>query len=528
MGVRRVGTGMAAVCAVTALLVSGCGGGGGGGGSASHDRFVYGDPMEPSSLNPLLQSQTDSVTEMVFKGLVGHGDGNKVVPALASSWSISKDQLDYTFHLRKNLRWQDGEPLTAADVAFTLDKVRDPAVNSPSAPQFAAVRSVATPDDTTVVVHLSRPYAGMLDALSLGVVPRHLLAGKDIARDAAFNDKPVGEGPYEITARRKGDSVTLRASTHWYGDHAPHIGRIVVRFVPDASQRLVQLRNGELDGAFLEPDDVATARKMPGHTVLREQNADFRSLVYNLRMPLLKDARVRQALDAAVDRDALVDSVLHGYGAPAHGPLDRSPFADKQLPASPHADPAEVDRLMTAAGWTKQHGTWTKDGKPAAFTLGTFTDDPVRADINEILVDQFAEAGFKATTEARDFGYVVSHWEEQQVFQTGAAAQYDPDPAVFAPFHCGKAGTANHGAYCDPAVDKDLDAGRASTDQDTRRRAYDDLQSRFRADPPETWLVNLDTVYAMPSGLKGVQHKLLGHHGAGLFENAQDWTWNGK
>ncbi|MCA1216984.1 ABC transporter substrate-binding protein [Streptomyces sp. 8L] len=531
MNTRRSRRGRATACAAAAAAlatVAGCTSGGSGGSPEASDTFVYGDPLESSSFNPLLQSQTDSVTEMVFRGLVGHGDDNRIVPALATSWTISPDGTQYTFHLREGVRWQDGEPFTAADVAYTLGEVRDPKVNSPSASQFDAVDTVETPDDHTVRLKLSHPFAGLLDALSLGILPKHLLAGRDITRDAAFNDKPVGTGPYRITSRRKGDSVTLRASTYWYGSDKPHIRNIVVRFVPDASQRLVQLRNGELNGAFLEPEEVPAAQKISGHSILRERNADFRALSYNLRIPLLKDRRVREALDAAIDRGQLVTSVLHGYGAAGYGPLDRSPYADTSLPKHAGADLPRVEDLMTGAGWKKQDGVWTKDGRPAAFRLSTYTNDQVRADIDDLLANQFKKAGFRVTTSVQPAAYVSSHRSEEEVFQGGNAAQYDPDTAVFSSFHCGAQGTGNHGAYCDQQVDKDLDTGRGSTDTAARRAAYGDLQARFRTDPPESWLVYLDTVYAMPSGLKGIQHKLLGHHGAGLFENAQDWLLNTK
>lgn len=521
-----VGTG-AALALVATVVSCGSDSADGGASGASAKKFVYGDPMEPSSLNPLLQDQTDPVTEMVFRGLVGHDAHNKVKPALARSWHVSDDGKTYTFQLRHGVHWQDGKAFSSADVAYTLDQVRDPKVNSPAASQFEAVDKVTTPDRNTVTLHLKSPFAGLMDALSLGILPKHLLAGKDITKASSFNKAPVGTGPYRLASYRKGDSATLRANKRWYGDK-PHIREIVLRFVPDASQRLVQLRNGELDGAFLEPEQVDAAKKVSGTSLLREKTADYRALVYNTRLPLLKDKRVRKALDAAIDRSALVSSALHGYGQAAYGPLDRSPYANKKLKKTPHDDQARVKKLMESAGWKKQHGIWTKHGKQATFQLSTFTDDQLRADMQHLLADDFRKAGFKVSTKLFQASWVFSHWSKVQVFQTGAASPYDPDYATFDTFHCGEEGTKNYGAYCDKGVDKDLDKGRGSTDGKTRHRAYDDFQKRLRDNPPYSWLTYLDTVYAMPKGLKGPQKRLLGHHGAGLFENAQDWTLSSK
>jgi peptide/nickel transport system substrate-binding protein len=271
----------------------------------------------------LQDEHTDPVTELVFRGLTRHDANNRAVPALAESWRVAPDGKTYTFTLRKGVTWQDGQPFTADDVAFTIEVLKKAGAASPLSRNFTMVRSVETPDPATVRLHLSTPFAPMLDAVSMGMLPKHLLQGKKLT-DPAFGQHPVGTGPFTLKSYKHGQYAELTAFDHYY-EGKPGLKKIIIKYVPDDSARLVQLDNGDVDGANIAPQQ---AKRVKDRRLEVYPTADYRALMFNMTDPLFADKRVRRAMNYAVDRDSITKSVVLGYGQPAKGPLDTSPYAN--------------------------------------------------------------------------------------------------------------------------------------------------------------------------------------------------------
>ncbi|MFC4911437.1 ABC transporter substrate-binding protein [Actinomadura gamaensis] len=510
----------------TVLAVAGCGGASGDAKARSGGTFTYAIGDEPDTLNPVLQDEhIDPVTEMVFRGLTRHDADNRVVPGLAASWQVAPDRRAYTFKLRSGLTWQDGKPLTSADVKFTIEEMKKAGAEVPLSRNFASVTSVETPDATTATLKLSRPFAPMLDAMSVGLLPQHVLQGKKLT-DADFGQRPIGAGPYRLTTYKPGQYAEL-APFEGYYEGKPKLPKIVIKYVPDDSARLIQLKTGEVDAAHVQPQQVAQVAKIKRVRTETYPTADYRALMLNFRKPVFADRRLRQAMNFAVNRDAIVAGVLKGQGSPATGPLDESPYRTEPAPFS--YDVARSDALMRSAGYAKNaQGLWAKDGRTVRFELSTFAEDSSRVAILNVSATQLRQAGFDVRPNPRPRDWVRKHWGDLDAFVVGWGTPYDPDSSVFGPLSSSEVlakGGSNYGSYSNPAVDKALAEGRDTDDPAVRKRAYADLQKALAEDPPFVWISYLKTDNAVPTTLKGPRQRTLGHHGYGFFWNAEKWSW---
>lgn len=509
----------AAVLVAAVLAAAGCADGSNGGGG---DSLTYALGDEPEQINPVLVDEhLDPVTEMVFRGLTAHSADNTIVPALAKSWEISEDGRTYTFALREDVTWHDGAKFGADDVVFTVREVRDSTL--PTSNKFAAVEKVSAPDDGTVVIELAEPAPALLDSLSNGILPEHLLAGKGID-DPEFGRNPVGTGPFTLEEWDHRKHAELSAFADYY-EGPPGLDEVTVVYIPDAATRLIRLRNGEIDAASLEPRQAAEFAEDGDTRLAVYPTADYRGVLFNMAHGVFDDPAPRRAMNYAIDRGAIVDTVLHGYGSPASGPLDRSPFhADS---AGYGFDPGQVESIMADAGYRRNgDGIWADGDGPVEFRLTTFAEDGLRAAMIEVLATQLRDQGFDVTAEPTPRDAV--DWEEVQAFLIGWGTPYDPDGSLYGPFHSSEAldnGGSNYGSYANKAVDDALDRGRATGDETERRAAYTDLQRALIDDPPYIWVSYLQAVNAVPAGLKGPRERTLAHHGYGFFWNVQDWTY---
>ncbi|GAB3478631.1 ABC transporter substrate-binding protein [Nocardiopsis coralliicola] len=500
------------------LLLAGCSAGDDAGGNTL--TYALGD--EPEDFNPVLVDEhLDPVTQMVFRGLTEHGADGAPVPGLAESWDVSDDGRTYTFALREGVTWHDGEPFTAADVVFTVESVRDGGFATSN--KFAAVEEITADGDHAVTLHLSEPAPALLDSLSNGILPEHLLAEKGID-DPDFGADPVGTGPFRLDTWKHGEYATVTAFEDYYGG-APSLDSITVAYVPDASARLMRLQSGEVDAASLEPEQ-ADGFNEEGLRLEVFPTADYRGVLFNMEDERFADPAPRKAMNYAVDRDELVDLVLHGYGEPASGPLDRDPFGTGAADYGTSPDQDRVDELMEDAGWKRNSDRiWEKDGTPYSFELTTFAEDGVRSAMTEVVATQLRAAGFDVTAAPRPRDAV--EWEEVEGFLIGWGTPYDADGSLYGPYHSEEAlaeGGSNYGSYADEDVDAALEAGRGTSSTGERTDAYGALQEALVDNPPYVYLTYLDAVNAVPEDLRGVRERTLAHHGYGFFADAEEWT----
>ncbi len=490
--------------------------------------IVIGAGGEPENLNPVLGYAPDGASK-VFDGLVSRDAGLNLVPALAQELpTASADGLTWTATLRPGVEFTDGTALSAHDVVFTYKAVLDPKTNSTIASRFDAVADVTAPDDRTVVFRLSYPYAPFAQQLTLGIVPRKAFDGVDV-NSAPFNTAPVGTGPYAVAEWRQGDRLVLRANEDYWGG-APAVKTVTVVFVPDDNARATRMAAGEFDGTVLPPKLAKSYTDKPGYRIVRNPSADYRGLGIPSELPLTSDPRVRRAINLALDRQAMIDTVLAGAGKPAATPISPH-LRDWHDPGATFAhDTAEAERLLDEAGWRRgADGARSRDGQPARLPILYPAADVLRKELALAAASDIAKLGIDAPVEATTFELMLQR-QEEAASVWGGGDPYDPDTAAYTLLHsryAGQPGYLNMTLYRNAAVDAALDTGRRSLDPATRKQAYTDFQRAYTEDPGWAFLVFLDHTYVLRDRWDGQVEQVEPHdHGLvhAVWWNLERWT----
>ena len=235
-----------------------------------------------TAINPALYEHGE-INALLFAGLTAHNEKNEVVPGLAEDWSFDEKTCTYTFSLRDGLTFHDGEPLTSADVKFTLEAILDEQNGSEIVSNYTDIAEIRCPDALTVEIRLTQPNAAFPDYMTIGILPEHLLAGKDLTT-CAFNQNPVGAGPYRLKDWDMGQSITMERFDDYYGGQ-PQIEQVIFVIVPDSDARAMQLEAGEIDMAQITPKSAAQLADSEEIRVYRMETADYRAIAYNFANP---------------------------------------------------------------------------------------------------------------------------------------------------------------------------------------------------------------------------------------------------
>ncbi|SMB89661.1 peptide/nickel transport system substrate-binding protein [Desulfonispora thiosulfatigenes DSM 11270] len=487
-------------------------------------KLVYGAEFEYEKINPILEETT--VDEMIFSGLTKFDENNKVVPDLAKKWDISLDGLEYTFTLRDDVKWHDGEKFMAGDVKFTIDKVIDPNTNTAKQEEFEQVNSVEVIDEHKVKVILKKPFPPLLEKLSIGVVPKHLLEGKDI-NNADFNSNPIGTGPFRFKVWNQGSDLTVVANEDFYNGRAK-LDTVIFKFLPDANVRLVQLETGEIDLAYLEPDQLERIKTMENIKLYEMPTADYRCMMYNMKEPLWQDVKVRKALNYAVDRQAIIDGIVLGKGTRAYGPLQVS-WANNPDVEKYEYNLDKAQTLLKEAGWKPgSDGILEKDGKKFSFKLTCPITDPVRVALANSLATDFKKIGVEAIPDPLDWSVIKI--DETESFLLGWGSPFDPDDHTYRLFTSGVIGKGlnNLGSYKNSEIDRLLELARTTSDTEKRKEYYGEFQKVLAEDPPYNFICYLDALYGVNKNVEGIKPRTLGHHGAGFLWNIEEWDIQGE
>lgn len=255
------------------------------------------------------------------------------------------------------MKWHDGKEFTAGDVKFTCEKILDPEVASPLKPYFEFVERIDVVDDHTLRIQLSKPYAPFLERLVVGIIPRHLLEGKDI-KIAEFNQHPVGTGPFKFGEWKKGERLVMEANPDYFLGK-PEIDRVVVYFIPDENTRLLQLTKGEVDVALLPPKLAAKAQSQ-NIQVVTVPTGEWCGIGLPYENPLFRDRNLRQALAYAIDKQAIIDKILEDKGEPTSIPFRGNHWAYNPQAKSYSLNLEKAKALLAASGWKDTDGEGTR------------------------------------------------------------------------------------------------------------------------------------------------------------------------
>ncbi|WP_324716462.1 ABC transporter substrate-binding protein [Carboxydochorda subterranea] len=432
----------------------------------------YGDP---GSLDPIAKPEVAAmmVTMNLFDRLVAVDPvAKKVVPSLAERWEIRDGGLTYVFHLRKNARFHNGREITARDVKYSLERLSDPKNASPSANLLVGVEGleafqegkapeiagVQAPDPYTLVVRLERPKPTLLMDLSApaaGVVPR-----EEVERlGLDFGQRPVGSGPFRLASWRKDDEIVLEAvRDYWAG--RPYVDRVVFRIMREEATRDAEFQAGNLDAMTLGEAQYRRYSNDPAWKPYLVEVPELftRAIFFNLRRPPLDQVKVRQALNYAVDKRAVVEKVLSNKAYPALGPLPSSSSAfDPNLEAYPY-DPEKARQLLREAGF------------PQGFELEVLAT-AAGARTVEAVAGFLADAGVRVRIVRLEsttlFERVRSGDFQAAFYSTGG--EFDPVTFLYARLHTANFGRAGNVTYYDnPEVDRLLAEGMSVTDEARR------------------------------------------------------------
>ncbi|GGT15162.1 ABC transporter substrate-binding protein [Streptomyces purpureus] len=515
---------LAGALALTAAACSNPGGSAAGSGGAK-DSAVVGIAYEPETLSPLLGYGKDGNSK-IFDGLLAFNRAMKLRPALAVALpEVSKDGLTYTYKLRKGVTFSDGKPFTAKDVVFTYRTILDPKTNNPSKTELDALADVKAVGDDTVVFTLKYPYAAFAERTVLGIAPQHAAAGQDV-NSGAFTTKPIGTGPYILTGWSKGEKISFKANPRYWGG-APAVKKFTMAIIKDDDVRATRLRSGDLDGAILPPNLAKGFKNDRGRKTYEAHTYDYRTVTLPTHNKVAGDTAVRQALDVAVDRQAMVDKILEGAGKPAYGPVptDSEWFATGTERTH---DLAKAKKILDDAGWKPgPDGVRVKNGVRAAFPLWYLSGDKLRQDHALAYASDAKKAGIDIKTQAGTWEVIEPRMKDDAVL-AGGGSPGDPDFDQYLLLHSTLAGDGfnNMARYADKTVDKALDDGRRTNDKAARKAAYDTVQRQLVKNPGYTFLTHIDHLYVVNDKWDGLTTQVEPHdHGlaSGPWWNVEIW-----
>jgi peptide/nickel transport system substrate-binding protein len=444
---------------------------------------------------------------------------------LADSWSVSEDGLEITFHLRPNVRWHDGQPLTADDVHFTYQKLVDPSVHTPFSSNYEMIEAVEVLDPLTVRVRYREPFAPALESWMIGIIPKHLLEGRDVNTSPLVRT-PVGHGRYRFVRWKTGELIELAANPDYF-EHRPHIDRYLYRVIPDQATLFLELLTLGVDTTGLTPLQYRRQTERAAferhYRKFRYPSFGYTYIGYHLKDPRFADVRVRRAINKAVDKQAIVDGVLYGLGAPATGPYPEASWAyNPDVPVEPYA-PEEAKRLLGEAGWVDHDGDGVldRDGQPFEFTLMTNQGNDVRRQVAEIVQEQLKRVGIRVKIRIVEWAVFIHEFIDKRRYEAvllGWSLGRDPD--VYDIFHSSKTrpGEYNFVDYANVEVDRLLEQGRRVFDRAKRQRIYREFHRLLYEDQPYTFLYVPDALPVVSSRFRNVVATPIG-----IGHNFIDW-----
>lgn len=475
------------------------------------------------SLNPVILDSADGarISGNINEGLIQMNNFTlKFEPCLAESWEISPDQLTYTFHLRHDVRWHDGEPFTAADVKYTYDRIQDPKVDAASArTYFSTIKSCEILDDYTVRYTATERYFKTLETIGgLAIVPKHVFEkGNPDFNQNEFARHPIGTGPYKFVRWDTGSIIVLeRNDDYWDKSHPRYPKRLAFEIIQEPYVAAQLFKKGEVD-AFDGVSPVVwkydldhTAAMNHAHEIVYPFPY-YNYLGFNLRLPLFSDVRVRHAIDLLIPRDEILKKIYLGQYANKTSGFDMASSRNYNQAVLPTAyDPAAAIQLLTDAGWKKDHGDGLlyKDGKPLSFTLLYRAGRTEEEKTVEMIQESLVRAGIDVKLASVEFAQWIERVNDWKFEATMGAWALDlnGDPSqIWSSSQADIKKSSNFIGYKNAEADKLIAAGRLEYDDEKRAVIYRQLHQLIHDDYPECFLFNVHFILLVSDRFQNVR-----------------------
>lgn len=541
---RRGFLSAAGACAglAASAALAGCAGRQGAGGSSDSVVTSKGSTQVVIAMNPTSEPAAG------FDPLVAWGCGEHVhepliqstlittdedlnfVNDLATDYLCSSDGLVWTFTIRDDVVFSDGEPLSARDVAFTVNGAIDSAM---SEADLSMVDRAVAVNDTVVELHLNKPHNALLYTLAvLGIVPEH-------AYGPEYGRNPIGSGRYVLERWDKGQQVIFTANPKYYG-RKPSMERVVVVFM-DEDAALAAVQKGEVDIAYTYATHARQA--FEGYELAAYKTVDSRGvslpsvpaggtklvegdMAFSTGNDVTADVAVRRAINCGLDRDAVIEHVLDGYGKVAYSVGDGMPWSSPDMKVE--LDREKAARLLDEAGWKRgEDGVRSRDGVRAAFDIWYSSDDSVRQAIANEFANQMAELGLEVTPRGGSWDEIYLHQFSQPVLwgwgSNSPVEVYELNYST---------GWGNYSCYESEITDAYLDEALAQTDVEAsyeywRKAMWDGVEGVApQGAATWAWIANIDHLYFKREGLDVAHQKPHPHgHGWSLVNNVDAWSW---
>ena len=450
----------------------------------------------------------------------------KIGKDLATDYSVSEDGLTWTVSIRDDVKFTDGEPLTASDVAFTYNLC----VENSSVNDFTMLKEAVAVDDTTVEFHMNTPFSIWPYTMAIvGIIPEH-------AYDENYGQNPIGSGRYIMKQWDKGQQAVLEANPDYYGDEV-QMKKVIVLFMEEDAA-LAAVKAGQVDIAYTFA--VYSDEQVDGYQLLVCKSVDSRGIslpsipagnevvdgdtVYAAGNDVTCDVALRQAMNYALDRQTMIDHVLNGYGEVAYSVSDNMPWSSESMIIPYDVDKAE--QILADGGWsdTDGDGIVEKDGQKAEFTVYYSASDSVRQALTAEFSNQMKAVGINVLYEG------LGSWDElyAKMYSDPITWGWGSNSPVedYQLYYTG--GSCNFTGYSNEKTDELLDAALAATDMNESYRLWQQAQEDVGPDAEALWVwfANVDHLYFARDGLAVAEQKLHPHgHGWSLVNNVDQWTW---
>jgi peptide/nickel transport system substrate-binding protein len=464
--------------------------------------LVVGNDEDAVGLDPHIAFAFASTNfyEHAYNGLIRFNAKMELEPDLAQSWEVV-NPTTVVFTLRKGVRFHNGREMTAEDVRYSIERIRDPKTGSPVRSVYGSVERVEVVDPLTVRLHLKRPDASML-ALMAGrasyVVPK-----EEVDKHGNLQKVAVGTGPFKLVEHVPGDFARFVRNEQYFEKGLPYLDGFTIKVIKDESSRLAALRRGTVDLTWIKATEIEElARKEKG--ILSADTPEARHLYVwlNTRQPPFDNVKLRQAVAASLNRQEIIDAVLMGRGKltaavpPANPPYAATAAEIETFPFYKQ-DLALAKKLLAEAGHPKGF----------EFTLKTSPHSPDYVPAAQVMQRQLARAGITMKIEQMEWGALLKIFREKANFQSIAFARiWYPDPEGYAYDTLHSKGDINAGGYASAESDRLLEAQGAEVDPARRAKLWKDLQRLWAQDVPIIWPYAMRTRFnAWRPHLKGFQ-----------------------